>query len=116
MIKYTKHFLNKLEEFLEKQDYDVRYEKGNFHSGYCLVESNKVVVINKFFDTEGRINCLLEILGELNFLPEQLTPASAKFYRQINSRAEAEADEAEEAEEPIEAAEEPTEEAGSEPA
>lgn len=62
MIKYTKHFLNKLEDFLKKQEYIIRYEKGNFHSGYCLVESTKVVVINKFFDTEGRINNVIEII------------------------------------------------------
>lgn len=72
MIKYTKHFLNKLEEFLEKQEYDVRYEKGNFQSGYCLVESNKVVVINKFFDTEGRINNLIEIILQIEIDEEKL--------------------------------------------
>ncbi len=72
MIKYTKHFLNKLEDFLGKQEYDVRYEKGNFQSGYCLVESNKVVVINKFFDTEGRINNLIEIILQIDIDEEKL--------------------------------------------
>ena len=83
MIKYTKHFLNKLEEFLEKQDYDVRYEKGNFHSGYCLVESNKVVVINKFFDTEGRINNLIEIILQICIDEGRLDQKDKELFKQL---------------------------------
>ncbi len=83
MIKYTKHFLNKLEEFLEKQDYDVRYEKGNFHSGYCLVESNKVVVINKFFDTEGRINNLIEIILQISIDEGKLDQKDKELFKQL---------------------------------
>lgn len=47
--------------------YVIRYEKGNFQSGYCLVENRKIAVINKFFDTEARINTLLDILNTLPF-------------------------------------------------
>lgn len=42
--------------------YKLRYEKGHFQSGYCLVKNQKVIVINKFFTTEARINCLIEII------------------------------------------------------
>jgi hypothetical protein len=85
MFKYTKHSLKKLESLLEELDYTVRYEKGNFNSGYCIVESRKIAVVNKFFDTEGRINCLLEILGNIEVPPEQLSEASAKFHKQITT-------------------------------
>ncbi|MBL7832276.1 MAG: hypothetical protein JNK41_14710 [Saprospiraceae bacterium] len=83
MIKYTKHFLNKLEEFLEKQDYDVRYEKGNFQSGYCLVESNKVVVINRFFDTEGRINNLIEIILQITIDEKRLEAKDKELLKHL---------------------------------
>lgn len=86
MFKYTKHSLKKLETLFEELAYTVRYEKGNFQSGYCIVEHKKVVVINKFFETEGRINCLLDILGQLEFEPSQLSEASARFFKQINSQ------------------------------
>ncbi len=100
MFKYSKHSLKKLEGLLEELDYTVRYEKGNFNSGYCIVENRKIAVINKFFDTEGRINCLLEILGNIEFPLEQLSEASAKFYKKITTLAHDEAEEAEEGTEP----------------
>jgi len=71
MIKYTPQFLKKLEEVFEENAYQVRYEKGNFKSGYCLIEDRKIVVINKFAAIESRINTLLElvrVLGAANSL------------------------------------------------
>ena len=84
MFKYTRHSLKKLETLLEELDYTVRYEKGNFNSGYCIVENRKVAVINKFFDTEGRINCLVDILGKMDVQAGQLSEPSAKFFKKIN--------------------------------
>jgi hypothetical protein len=61
MVKYTPQFLKKLEEVFEENGYQVRYEKGNFKSGYCIIEDRKMVVINKFAAIESRINTLVEI-------------------------------------------------------
>jgi hypothetical protein len=61
MIKYTPQFLKKLEDFLKENSYEVRYEKGNFKSGYCILEAKKVVVVNKFATVESRIQSLFEI-------------------------------------------------------
>ena len=66
MIKYTPQFLNKLEEVFEENGYHVRYEKGNFKSGYCLIEDRKIVMINKFAAIESRINTLIEIVKVLD--------------------------------------------------
>jgi hypothetical protein len=43
----------------------VRYEKGNFQSGYAMVENKKIIVVNKFLETEGRISVLLDIFNYL---------------------------------------------------
>ena len=93
MFKYTKHSLKKLENLLGELEYTVRYEKGNFNSGYCIVEDRKIAVINKFYDTEGRINCLIDILGTIEIPEDQLSEASAKFFKKINSREEGEEEE-----------------------
>lgn len=85
MIRYTRHSLKKLEKLFGALDYTVRYERGNFQSGYAIVEDRNIAVINKFYDTEGRINVLLEILGGLDVDPDSLEEASAKFYKQIAS-------------------------------
>lgn len=65
-MKFTKSNLEKLEDIFVTLFYKVRYEKGNFNAGYCIVQDKKVVVINKFYDTEARINVLLDILSTLN--------------------------------------------------
>lgn len=61
----------------------IRYEKGNFQSGYAIVQDRKIAIVNKFFDTEGRINCLLEILASVEVAVDILSEKSAKFYKQI---------------------------------
>ncbi|MEP7263760.1 MAG: hypothetical protein ABI772_04655 [Bacteroidota bacterium] len=61
MIKYTPQYLKKLEDFLKENHYEVRYEKGNFKSGYCILEAKKVVVVNKFATVESRCQSLFEI-------------------------------------------------------
>ena len=83
MIKSTKNNLKKLEELFEELEYVIRYEKGNFQSGYCMVEHKKIAVVNKFFDTEGRINTLLDILFTLEVNEPTLSDKSRKLYRQI---------------------------------
>ena len=65
MIKYTPHYLKKLEDILERNSYELRYEKGNFKSGFCILETKKVVVVNKFAGLESRINALMEIIRVL---------------------------------------------------
>lgn len=62
MIKYTPLLLKKIEEIFTENGYKVRYEKGNFKSGYCLMEDRRIVVVNKFAALENRIITLLEIL------------------------------------------------------
>ncbi|MCK6694068.1 MAG: hypothetical protein L6Q97_18445 [Thermoanaerobaculia bacterium] len=78
-MRYTQTTLKKLEELFGELDYAVRYEKGSFQSGYCIVESRKIAVVNKFFDTEARINCLLEILNKLEFDPAALSEKSREL-------------------------------------
>ncbi len=69
-IKLTKSFQKKLELLLESQDYKIRFEKGNFKSGYCIIRNNKVIIINKYFTVEGKINALIEIIESLKITPD----------------------------------------------
>ena len=72
MTKYTKTTLSKLEDIFQQLEYKVRYEKGNFQSGYCIVEDRKIAVINKFFDIEGRVHTMLEILSQMDLSEDAL--------------------------------------------
>jgi len=83
MNRYTKPTLQKLEQVFKELDYLVRYEKGHFNSGYCIVENTKVVVINKFFETDARVSVLLEILDKVMAGDEILTDKSKSFLRNL---------------------------------
>ncbi len=83
MFKYNRTTLTKLETILKQHEYTVRYERGNFKSGYCIVENKNVAVINKFFDVEARINILIEILGTFEVDPEKLDEASLEMYHKF---------------------------------
>ncbi|MCW5921143.1 MAG: hypothetical protein KIS77_02285 [Saprospiraceae bacterium] len=78
-MRYTQTTLKKLEGIFDELDYAVRYEKGNFQSGYCIVENRRIAVVNKFFDTEARINCLLDILSNVELQLDTLSEASREF-------------------------------------
>jgi len=88
MFKYTKTTLQKLETIFDEIGYKVRYEKGSFQSGYCMVENRKIAVINRFFDTEARINVLLEILGtvEEEINEAELTEKTLDFYQKVSEQ------------------------------
>jgi hypothetical protein len=82
-MKYTQTVLDKLEDILGESDYKVRYERGTFQSGYCILEQTRVVVLNKFLDTEGRINTLIELIPQLNIDFDKLTHESQKLYQEL---------------------------------
>jgi len=88
-MKYTQTTLDKLQAIPEQAGYVLRYERGTFQSGYCILEERKVVVLNKFLQTEGRINTLLELIPQLDINTELLTEESKKTYIDIISKLEA---------------------------
>jgi hypothetical protein len=85
-MKYTQHTLDKLEKVLEEADYVLRYERGTFQSGYCILEQRKVVVLNKFLQLEGRINTLIDLIPQLRIDADTFTPETKKTYLDVMSR------------------------------
>lgn len=85
-MKYTQATLDKVEKILDETGYIVRYERGTFQSGYCILESKKVVVLNKFLQLEGRINTLFDIIPQLTIEADFLTPETRKVYEEVMAR------------------------------
>jgi hypothetical protein len=85
-MKYTQATLDKIERVLDETGYIVRYERGNFQSGYCILEAKKVVVLNKFLQMEGRINTLMDIVPQLKIEVDTLTTEARKTYEEIRAR------------------------------
>lgn len=82
-FKYSAHTLKKIEDLLGASEYVVRYERGNFNSGYCILEQKKVIVINKFYDTEARINTLIDLMGEVLILEDNLDDKQLHFLQKV---------------------------------
>ncbi len=87
-MKYTQSSLDKLESIPEQSGYVLRYERGTFQSGYCILEERKVVVLNKFLQIEGRINTLIDLIPQLDINTELLTGEAKKVYMDIVSKLE----------------------------
>jgi hypothetical protein len=82
-IKFTQTTLDKVEKIAEDSGYVIRYERGSFQSGYCILQAKKVVVLNKFLPLEGRINTMIDLLPQLNINFDSLTLESQKLYAEL---------------------------------
>ncbi len=82
-MKYTQNTLDKLESIPKQAGYVLRYERGSFQSGYCILEERKVVVLNKFLQTEGRINTLIDLIPQLEIGGATISEDSQKLYSEI---------------------------------
>jgi hypothetical protein len=89
MIKYTNQFLTKLEDLIAESDYALRYEKGNFKSGFCVLKDQKIIIVNRFYPTEGKINALYEILRTVTLDTSRFTEKNQKLYEEISQQSAA---------------------------
>lgn len=83
MIKISINALKKIEALFDEIGYSIRYEKGNFQSGYCILQDKRIVVINKFLPLEGRINSLIDILPIIQFDKNSLHQENKKLFEQL---------------------------------
>lgn len=85
-MRISKSTQDKLQQLLEALDYEVRYEKGSFKAGFCVVHTQKTVLINKFVPLEGIIQTLTEIIKQLEIANlENLNEEQLKLWEKIHS-------------------------------
>ncbi|NNE29278.1 MAG: hypothetical protein HKN16_06560 [Saprospiraceae bacterium] len=82
-MKFTKHSLKKLETLLADIDYEIIYGKGNFHSGYAIVEEQRKIVVNRYFETEARINSLLDIIDQIQVPEDSLDEKQLEYLNEV---------------------------------
>ena len=63
-LSYTQHTFDKLEALLKSLGFKLRYEKGNFKTGSCLLEKDRMVIVNRFSNLESKINALAKLLQQ----------------------------------------------------
>jgi len=82
MLKATQHNLKKLETVFKESGYRVRYGKGNFQAGYCIIDEQNQIVINKFYSIEIKMGILTDLLSKVELDAERLSEASLKAVEQ----------------------------------
>lgn len=87
-MRITKTTQEKLQNILKAQNWNVRYEKGNFKGGYCIVHNQQTIIINKFHPLESKINTMIEIIRQLPVEAEKLSPDLQKLYQRLLKHAE----------------------------
>jgi hypothetical protein len=82
-LSITTHTLDKLELLLKALDYRVRYEKGNFKTGACVLENSRVVVVNKFSNLESKIQGLADLIATLEVQDQILDDKQKQLLNQL---------------------------------
>ncbi|MCE3007501.1 MAG: hypothetical protein LW884_04025 [Bacteroidetes bacterium] len=88
-MKLTKKLLERLEDILKACGYRVRYERGTFSGGFCVLKKERIVVLNKIFTIEGRINLLLDLLPQLELDETMLEEDDRQLLQKIRTQAQA---------------------------
>jgi len=61
-----KSIYQELKVIFEQLNYKIVLDKGSFNSGYCILEDEKIIVINKNKPYENRVKILSEILSNID--------------------------------------------------
>ena len=63
------------EQLAEALDVKIVQEKGNFKGGYCLLEKEGIIVVNKLNPIEQRIRALAQAFSRLDISKIYMKPA-----------------------------------------
>jgi len=66
--------LDELKAIANQLGATIRFEKGDFKGGYCIIHDKKVIVINKFTNLQRKVMILSAALKELGVDKMYLTP------------------------------------------
>jgi len=64
----------------------VRFEKGDFKGGYCIILDSKVIVINKTTNLQRKVMILSAALKELGVDKIYLTPKMREVIEEMSER------------------------------
>lgn len=66
--------ISQLKDIANQLGVIVRFEKGDFKGGYCVVKENKIILINKFASNQKKASILASALKELGIDNLYLNP------------------------------------------
>ena len=81
--------LKELEDLAEKSNIALRYEKGDFDGGYCILKTQKVLVVNKKLADARRAVAIAQALSEYGLDTVFVKPNLRTFIEDEAARAAA---------------------------
>lgn len=82
----TEKLLIELEKLVEKAGYTIRRERGTFRGNHCVVEGDKLVVLNKNKPPQEQVGLLARILREKEMADTYIKPAVRKELEKLWKR------------------------------
>jgi hypothetical protein len=70
--------LLELEDLLVAKGFRIRRERGNFRNGNCLLDGEKLIMLNKMVPPESQIASLCALFNESDFDDQFIKPAVRK--------------------------------------
>lgn len=71
--------LNELESLASRCGVSIRYEKGDFEGGFCVLKAERLVVVNKKLPPSRKASVLAQGLAEIGVEDKYLKPAVREF-------------------------------------
>jgi hypothetical protein len=83
--KEFEEFIQELKVLAVQLGAEVRFEKGDFKGGYCLLKESKIIVINKMANLQRKAMILSMALKELGIDEVFLTPRLRELIDEMSS-------------------------------
>lgn len=80
--------LKELEFLADRSGVSLRYEKGDFDGGYCILREERMIVVNKRLSPPKRAGVVAQALAEIGIDEMYLKPAVREFIEEELSRAQ----------------------------
>lgn len=83
----SEQLLKELEELASRSGIGIRFEKGDFDGGYCILKEDRLIVVNKKLDPPHRASVVAQAIAEVGVDEIYLKPAVREFIEDELSKA-----------------------------
>ncbi|MDQ7816099.1 MAG: hypothetical protein RDU14_03675 [Melioribacteraceae bacterium] len=82
--KEFENILQELKDLANQMGAKVRFERGDFKGGYCIIRKDKIIVINKLSNLQRKVITLTSALKELGVEDIYLPPKLREIIDELN--------------------------------
>jgi len=84
--KEFESILQELKQIAQELGAKVRFERGDFKGGYCIVKEDKTIVINKLSTLQKKVMILTAALKDIGVEEKYIPPRIRDIIEEINEK------------------------------